>query len=157
MTVNNGKKCMMACRVLIGDIAKGEQNCEPPLKSDGHTRVETLVNNVQNPTIFVTTRDYCALPVYYIWFEKGKESDNDDGIFHINNQSNQLLTSQSSQSKQSLQLPKHHMQARNFKNYNYNYNYNYGDFVGHMTLAQCRKLGVNDKIDHRCVTLSMIC
>ena len=61
---------MLACRVLIGDIAKGTRNCEPPLKPDGHTRVETLVNDTNNPTIFVATRDYVALPVYYIWFSK---------------------------------------------------------------------------------------
>ena len=61
---------MLACRVLIGEIAKGERNAQPPLKSDGHTRVETLVDNVYNPTIFVATRDFVALPVYYIWFER---------------------------------------------------------------------------------------
>ena len=63
---------MLACRVLIGDVAKGSTNCEPPLKSDGITRVETLVNDTINPTIFVSTRDYCALPVYYIWFKPRK-------------------------------------------------------------------------------------
>ena len=59
---------MLLCRVLIGDIAVGKRDCGPPLKSDGITRVETLVDNTINPTIFVSTRDYCALPVYYIWF-----------------------------------------------------------------------------------------
>ena len=72
LNIKNGQYCMLACRVLIGDIAKGSKNCEPPLKSDGISRVETLVNDINNPTIFVTTRDYCALPVYYIWFKQRK-------------------------------------------------------------------------------------
>ena len=63
---------MLACRVLIGDIAQGYTNCDPPLKSDGISRVETLVNDINNPQIFVSTRDYCALPVYYIWFKQRK-------------------------------------------------------------------------------------
>ena len=68
--VNNGLYCMVACRVLIGDVAQGKKNSDPPLKSDGHTRVETLVDDTNNPKIFVATRDYVALPVYYIWFNK---------------------------------------------------------------------------------------
>ena len=63
---------MLLCRVLIGDIAQGYRDCEPPLKSDGITRVETLVDDTNNPTIFVSTRDYCALPFYYIWFKERK-------------------------------------------------------------------------------------
>ena len=61
---------MLLCRVLIGDIANGGRNSNAPLKSDRLTQVETLVDNANNPTIFVTTRDYCALPVYKIWFSK---------------------------------------------------------------------------------------
>ena len=68
--INNGKYCMLVCRVLIGATAKGKPYGEPPLKSDRKTRVETLVDNIHNPSIFVATRDYCALPVYYIWFDK---------------------------------------------------------------------------------------
>ena len=71
---NNGKYCMLACRVLIGETANGKEDCEAPLKADGHTRVETLVDDVQYPTIFVATRDYVALPVYYIWFHLSKVS-----------------------------------------------------------------------------------
>ena len=73
---------MLACRVLIGDIAKGKRNCDPPLKSDGNTRVETLVNHINNPTIFVATRDYVALPCYYIWFGEvsSKTNSNSDSI-----------------------------------------------------------------------------
>ena len=74
--INNGKYCMLACRVLIGDITKGQKNCDPPLKADGHTRYETMVNDINNPTIFVATRDYCALPVYYIWFSLTKNNYN---------------------------------------------------------------------------------
>ena len=61
---------MLLCRVLIGTKAKGSQNCEAPLQSDGVTRVETLVNDVNDPTIFVSTRDDRALPIYYIWFKQ---------------------------------------------------------------------------------------
>ena len=68
--INNGLYCMVACRVLIGDIAQGKRNCDSPLKSDGNTRYETLVNDIKKPKIFVATRDYVALPVYYIWFKK---------------------------------------------------------------------------------------
>ena len=71
--INNNRKCMLLCRVLIGDIAKGHSNGEPPLKLDGKTRVETLVNHTHDPTIFVSTRDYCALPVYYIWFDEKRK------------------------------------------------------------------------------------
>lgn len=68
--IRNGLRCMLLCRVLIGDTAKGSARCKPPLKSDGITQVETLVDNIDNPRIFVSTRDYVALPVYYIWYTK---------------------------------------------------------------------------------------
>ena len=70
MKIHNGMLCMLACRVIIGETSLGSPNCLPPLKSDGQTRVETLVNDVSDPTIFVSTRDYYALPVYYIWFDR---------------------------------------------------------------------------------------
>ena len=42
----------------------------PPTKKDGITKYNTFVNNINNPNIFVITRDYTAIPKYKIWFKK---------------------------------------------------------------------------------------
>ena len=124
---------MLACRVLIGDITKGEKNCDPPLKEDGYTRFETMVNDMDNPIIYVATRDYCALPVYYIWFNWMEDPTNTNDKYSYSYKPSILKIAYSvpanvikeEESKTSIEL----------------------------NCSENTKLHVDDKIDHRYVEL----
>ena len=60
---------MLLCKVIVGDVTKGKYNLRKiPYKKDGVTQFETLVDNVKNPTVYVVTRDFMAVPKYKIWF-----------------------------------------------------------------------------------------
>lgn len=65
-----GEKCMYLCRVLTGDFTTGQQNMiEPPLKTAGSIeKYDSVVDNMQNPTMFIIFHDSHAYPEYLITF-----------------------------------------------------------------------------------------
>jgi len=68
-TSNNGESFMFVCRVIVGDYCIGNQQMlAPPMKPDGKSQYDCLVNALVNPTIFVITRDYHAIPAFLIVF-----------------------------------------------------------------------------------------
>ena len=60
---------MLLCKVIVGDYCVGSKNMiELPTKTDGVTQYETMVNRLKDPTVFVVSKDYHALPKYVITF-----------------------------------------------------------------------------------------
>ena len=60
---------MLLCKVIVGDIAQGSYNLKKiPYKKDKITQFETLVDNMNNPKVYVVTRDFMSVPKYKIWF-----------------------------------------------------------------------------------------
>jgi poly [ADP-ribose] polymerase 10/14/15 len=59
-------------RVLVGNVAVGNQNTETktlPKLADNFTPVDTTVNNLHNPSIFVIYHDAQAYPEYLITYQ----------------------------------------------------------------------------------------
>lgn len=67
----NGHQTMMLNRVVVGDFVKGKHYMKQPPNKMGqkHVPYESLVDNVHNPSIFVTFTDDQALPEYIITFK----------------------------------------------------------------------------------------
>mmetsp|Transcript_55643 Transcript_55643/g.92556 ORF Transcript_55643/g.92556 Transcript_55643/m.92556 type:complete len:662 (+) Transcript_55643:59-2044(+) len=69
---DNGKFVMLVCRVIVGEFVQGTRKMDGasmPYKPDKKTQFESLVNDVQRPTIFVINRDYHAIPTHIITFK----------------------------------------------------------------------------------------
>ena len=65
----DGYYYMLICRVYVGDYTVGKPDMDtPPLKNDGLTQYDSLVNDINNPTIFVVSKDYHAIPEYIVTF-----------------------------------------------------------------------------------------
>lgn len=66
-----GEKHVIYCQVLTGDFEVGNQNTRVPNIQPGQTmvRYDCTVNNVLNPSIFVTYHDAQAYPAYVIKFQ----------------------------------------------------------------------------------------
>eukprot|EP01083_Nonionella_stella_P234106 824267_1 len=59
---------ILLCRVIVGEYTMGNKNIKTiPKKKDGK-EYESLVNSTSDPTIFVSWRDYHAIPYYLIRF-----------------------------------------------------------------------------------------
>ena len=68
---NNGYYYMLICRVFVGDYTRGRHDMiTPPLKNDGKTQYDSLVDNINDPTIFVISKDYHAIPEYIIKYKR---------------------------------------------------------------------------------------
>ena len=61
---------MYLCRVLIGDSAKGTSDMKvPPIKDEAaKKRYDSVVDRLQNPSIFVVFYDALAYPEYVITY-----------------------------------------------------------------------------------------
>ena len=67
---SDGYYYMLICRVFVGDYTIGSSNMTtPPLKNDNKTHYDSLVNSINNPTIFVISKDYHAIPEYIVQFK----------------------------------------------------------------------------------------
>ena len=66
-----GIQHMFLCRVLVGEFHKGKPSLlQPNLKPGSKFDVyETTVNNIRNPTIFVTYQDNQAFPEFLVSFK----------------------------------------------------------------------------------------
>ncbi|KAM8857669.1 poly(ADP-ribose) polymerase family member 14-related sequence 1 [Synchiropus picturatus] len=66
----NGEKCMYLCRVLTGDYTLGQQHMKvPPAKNNSSLKYDSVVNDMQKPTMFVIFHDSQAYPEYLISFK----------------------------------------------------------------------------------------
>ena len=65
-----GNKYLYRCKVLTGDFTKGEESMiVPPHKTSPSTgKYDSVVDNPQNPSIFVVFYDAQAYPEYLITF-----------------------------------------------------------------------------------------
>lgn len=62
---------MLACKVIVGEYCKGHSTAtSAPYKEDGITQYETMVDDENDPKIYVVSKDYHAIPKYIIQFEK---------------------------------------------------------------------------------------
>ena len=65
----DGLKVNIMCRVLVGDFCRGfDQTQVPDYMKGGSRRFDSTVDNVENPTIFVTYNDAQVYPEYIVTF-----------------------------------------------------------------------------------------
>lgn len=66
----DGYKYILLCKVIVGDSVKGEQSMQTiPSKADNN-EYDAFVDNPENPSIYVTWRDYTAIPMYRLKFKR---------------------------------------------------------------------------------------
>uniref|UniRef100_A0A8D3BUC2 Poly [ADP-ribose] polymerase n=1 Tax=Scophthalmus maximus TaxID=52904 RepID=A0A8D3BUC2_SCOMX len=67
----NGEKFMYLCQVLTGDFTKGQQNMiAPPAKGNVSVqKYDSVVDNKDNPSMFIIFHDSQACPEYLITFK----------------------------------------------------------------------------------------
>jgi len=61
---------MFLCRVLVGEYCLGRKDQPTPDVRMGTGRYDSTVNNLEDPTIFVTCHDSQAYPEYIVTFTK---------------------------------------------------------------------------------------
>ena len=66
---SSGEQLIFLCRVLVGEYCKGKEDACIPDERQCHTLYDTTVDDVQNPTIFVTYHDAQAYPNYLVKFK----------------------------------------------------------------------------------------
>ena len=68
----DGVRHIYLCSVVTGDYAQGARKFrEPPLKDgNGPDHYDTVVNDMNEPTVFVVFRDSLAYPEYHIEFSQ---------------------------------------------------------------------------------------
>jgi hypothetical protein len=71
----DGLQSMFICRVIIGEYTLGKKGMKmgPLLKSDSTEQFDTLVDNVDKPTIFVALSDAQIYPEYLVTFKVEKK------------------------------------------------------------------------------------
>ena len=71
----DGHQMMFICRVLIGKYTLGNKSMKkaPTLTKDSNEVYDTLVDNVDKPTIFVAMSDGQAYPEYLVTFKIDKK------------------------------------------------------------------------------------
>ena len=61
---------MLVCKVIIGDCCIGQRHMvTPPFKPNSVLQYDSMVDDLNNPSIFVVTKDYHAIPVYSITYK----------------------------------------------------------------------------------------
>ena len=64
-----GYQYIMLCKVIVGDSINGRQSMKKMPKKLNGMEYDTLVDDVNNPSIYVVWRDYRAVPMYLIKFQ----------------------------------------------------------------------------------------
>ena len=67
---SRGERHMFLCRVLVGDYCQGREDQPTPDVRWGKELYDSTVNNLADPTIFVTYHDSQAYPEYLVTFTK---------------------------------------------------------------------------------------
>lgn len=65
----NGIQRMLLCRVVVGEYCKGIKDAIAPDVKSGLTLYDTTVDNVADPSIYVTYHDAQAYPEYIVHFK----------------------------------------------------------------------------------------
>ena len=65
---SNGVRWMFVARILVGETVRGSSRMRRAERPD-KTLVDTAVDNVANPSIFVTFDNGQAMPLYVIGFQ----------------------------------------------------------------------------------------
>ncbi|KAF6030607.1 PARP14 [Bugula neritina] len=64
------EKIILQCRVITGDWCRGEQNMPAaPCKPNSNIQFDSVVNDMNDPTIFAVFHDAAAYPEYIIKFK----------------------------------------------------------------------------------------
>ena len=66
---SNGFQYILLCKVIVGDSVQGSTGMKIALKPDG-TEYDTFVDHPGSPSIYVSWRDYTAIPMYRLKFKK---------------------------------------------------------------------------------------
>ena len=66
----NGVQHMFLCRVVVGEYCKGEIDKLTPPPRNGNILFDATVDDVRNPSIFVTYNDAQAYPEYLVRFRQ---------------------------------------------------------------------------------------
>ena len=66
---DGGVKYVIQARVLVGKWTKGSEEMITPPYIDGTTKYDSVVDDVDRPTIFVIFQDTAAYPEYIIKFK----------------------------------------------------------------------------------------
>ena len=62
-----GEKFIIQARVITGEYVKGDKSMETaPWKTTSTAQYDSVVDNVQRPSIFVVYHDFAAYPEYII-------------------------------------------------------------------------------------------
>jgi hypothetical protein len=63
------RRCLLLAHVAVGEYTKvGPKELPPRKPGRGATPYETLVDNLKAPTVYVTTHDGQALPLYVVLY-----------------------------------------------------------------------------------------
>lgn len=65
----NGFKRVYQCKVLTGEMVGNRRILPPPKNMEKNLNYDSTVDNVANPSIFVTYCDSQAYPEYVIYFK----------------------------------------------------------------------------------------
>eukprot|EP01084_Bolivina_argentea_P296032 509790_1 len=69
-TDSNGLRQMILARVLLGESCEGEESYNvPPLKFNSSVPFESMVNDLNNPEIFVISKDHQVYPEFVVTFK----------------------------------------------------------------------------------------
>ncbi len=71
---SSGLQYMFVCRMIVGEYTQGHQKMAtaPLLTADSKEVYDSLVDNIDTPTIFVAMTDAQVYPEYLISFKKIK-------------------------------------------------------------------------------------
>ncbi len=71
---SSGLQYIFVCRMIVGEYTQGHQKMKtaPPLTADSKEVYDSLVDNINTPTIFVAMTDAQTYPEYLITFKKVK-------------------------------------------------------------------------------------
>ena len=70
---SNGEKNILVCSLLVSQFTKGTKSMKIAPNIPGkEVLYDTLVDNTDNPTIFVAMKDFQAYPNYWIQFKVDK-------------------------------------------------------------------------------------
>ena len=65
-----GVQHMFLCRVVVGEYCKGVKDALTPAPRNGSQLFDTTVDNMANPSIYVTFNDAQAYPEYLVRFKQ---------------------------------------------------------------------------------------
>jgi len=69
-TPDAGVQCMFLCRVVVGEYCKGVSDVTVPAARISNSLFDTTVDDMANPSIYVTYHDAQAYPKYLVRFRQ---------------------------------------------------------------------------------------